>query len=302
MIKKRNFKSINCIYCGEIFIPITSSNKTCSKKCLTEYNSNKLLFKKCSYCGKQFKHKTRQTCSDKCYAKLVGKKSYLTRIKNNTYITNKGFKYTEEYKKRVSIKRKEMWKNGLIKPNKGNWKKEHTPWNKGLTKETDERIKKISNKQKGRKVSIETKNKISNIVTNHHINGIYKNSHNGGYYKNKYMKSSWEIKVAKWLDKNNIVWEYESKKCKIKLNNNRYYLCDFYLPELNKYIEVKGWWSKYDLYKCQQLINQKGILNLIIVDSENINNISLDKLFYEYTSEFISCVDDQIERILLGEL
>jgi len=58
-------------------------------------------------------------------------------------------------------------------------------------------------------------------------------------YKGIWMRSSWEIKYAKYLDKNNIKWLYESKTFDL---GNTTYTPDFYLPEFNLYIEVKGWW------------------------------------------------------------
>ena len=53
------------------------------------------------------------------------------------------------------------------------------------------------------------------------------------------MRSSWEILYAKYLDKNKIKWEYESKQFDLgKLT----YRPDFYLPKTDTYIEIKGYW------------------------------------------------------------
>lgn len=62
----------------------------------------------------------------------------------------------------------------------------------------------------------------------------------GGYYKNTWMRSSYEIAFAQWLDKNNVKWLYEPKR--FNLNDILTYCPDFYLPKTNKYIEIKGWW------------------------------------------------------------
>ena len=72
-----------------------------------------------------------------------------------------------------------------------------------------------------------------------------------GKYKDINMRSNWEIKYAKYLDKNNIKWQYESKRFYFE---DCTYLPDFYLPENNEYIEIKGWWRKddkkrFDLFK-----------------------------------------------------
>lgn len=70
-------------------------------------------------------------------------------------------------------------------------------------------------------------------------------------YKGFLMKSSWEIVYAKWLDKQNIKWLYESKTFDL---GNTTYTPDFYLPETEEYIEIKGYWrddakKKFNLFK-----------------------------------------------------
>lgn len=57
-------------------------------------------------------------------------------------------------------------------------------------------------------------------------------------YKNIWMRSSWEVKYAQYLDKNNIKWLYESKTFDL---GNTTYTPDFYLPETDIYIEIKGY-------------------------------------------------------------
>ena len=65
------------------------------------------------------------------------------------------------------------------------------------------------------------------------------------------MRSSWEIKYAKYLDKKKLEWLYESKTFDL---GNTTYTPDFYLPESNRYIEIKGYWrkdakEKFELFK-----------------------------------------------------
>ena len=60
-------------------------------------------------------------------------------------------------------------------------------------------------------------------------------------YKGIKFRSSWEVKYVKYLDKNGIKWEYEPKVFKIE-NLNTHYTPDFYLPDLDKYVEIKGHW------------------------------------------------------------
>lgn len=52
-------------------------------------------------------------------------------------------------------------------------------------------------------------------------------------------RSSWEVKYAKYLDKNKISWIYEPKVFNL---NTTTYTPDFYLPNTDEYIEIKGYW------------------------------------------------------------
>ena len=73
---------------------------------------------------------------------------------------NRGKKLSEETKQKISkihtgMKHTEKTRKKLSIINKG-----RTPWNLGLTKETDERLRKQSESEKGKKVSEETRKKI----------------------------------------------------------------------------------------------------------------------------------------------
>ena len=113
-----------------------------------------------------------------------------------------------------------------LRSKKSEFKKGRIPWNKGLTKKTDKRILKQAKTIRGKN------NPIFRSVKKF---GNYKS----GYYNNYYMRSSWEIAYAKWLDKNKIEWKYESMAFNL---GKEFYIPDFYLIKENKYIEIKGRW------------------------------------------------------------
>ena len=52
------------------------------------------------------------------------------------------------------------------------------------------------------------------------------------------MKSSWEVAVGKYFDQCGLVWEYEAHT--LLLSTGRRYTPDFWLPEWNCYVEIKG--------------------------------------------------------------
>jgi len=72
------------------------------------------------------------------------------------------------------------------------------------------------------------------------------------FYKDQGFRSSWEVKYAEHLDQNGIKWEFEPRR--FKLSNEKVYSPDFYLPETDEFIEIKGYWlapakEKFDLFK-----------------------------------------------------
>ena len=90
------------------------------------------------------------------------------------------------------------------------------------------------------------------------------------YYKGIHLKSGWEEAFVKWCDKNHTKWQYESKTFDL---DNTTYTPDFYLPETDEYVEIKGFWrddakKKFELFK-----KQYSEIKIII-----LNKIELQKL------------------------
>ncbi len=149
--------------------------------------------------------------------------------------------------------------------------KNYFVWNKSSTKQTDERIAKAADTLHekyingkiipsflGKHHSKITKQKISNITKARHLNGW--DNQCGRAKKLKYIKKdgsiitvdgSWEYHVAEYFDYNNINWIRNTKRFNyINLKgNNATYCPDFYLPDIDTYIEVKGY--ETDLDKCK---------------------------------------------------
>jgi hypothetical protein len=66
-----------------------------------------------------------------------------------------------------------------------------------------------------------------------------KYSWNNIKYKNIKMRSLWEVNFAQWCDGSGIKWKYEPKTFDL---GNTTYTPDFYLPEFDCWIEIKGRW------------------------------------------------------------
>ena len=201
---------------------------------------------KCKYCGKECKNNN-SLAQHEIRCKLNPKKIDLSYIKPGH---SKGHKGTNQF-----IKAKEL---GLSQPIV-----------------SDETRIKLGNSWRGKKHSIEEKNKISigikKAIKEHpesysstNVNGRVKHY----LYNGIQLDGLWELEVAKYLDNINIKWERPKIGFEYIWNNDIHiYFPDFYLPEYNYYIEVKGFQRERDLYKW------KSLNNLIIIKQKEIEKI-----------------------------
>lgn len=97
-------------------------------------------------------------------------------------------------------------------------------------------------------------------------------------YNGVKLKGSWEVLVAKWLDSYQIKWGHETRYFEYEWNGVRKYFPDFYLPEYDLYIEVKGYETERDIAKWRSLPN------LIVFKLNEIKLIKNNKLDVGYLS------------------
>jgi ribosomal protein S14 len=97
---------------------------------------------------------------------------------------------------------------------------------------------------KGKKHKTSTKLKLSMAAATQNKNYVSKHLYKGPQGE-IFMKSSWEVKYAHWLDKNGIKWTYEPR---FKLSNGYSYIPDFQLST-GDIIEIKGYMRKDALVK-----------------------------------------------------
>lgn len=87
-------------------------------------------------------------------------------------------------------------------------------------------------------------------------------------YNGEKFHGKWEVEVAKWFDKNEIIWERKVKPFNYFWNNSWHlYFPDFYLPRLDVYIEVKGYETERD--RCKWVV----VPNLIVIKNKEIKQI-----------------------------
>lgn len=159
--------------------------------------------------------------------------------------------------------------------NNGHFKKGLVPWNNGLTKQTDSRIKSTIH-------TVKTKEKLSSWRSK-----ILEEKGSGGFKDIKWYKiqnclcqefivrGTWELNTAIFLNDNKILW---IRKIYLKYRDStglsRIYCPDFYLPEYDLYLEIKGYFSKKDKEKLQYVKYQNNI-NLQILQKVDLQELKI---------------------------
>lgn len=195
---------------------------------MDNFNKPQILY--CQYCGKECKN-LNSLKQHECRCKQNPNhiiSSFVEYNKIRDYKT--GFHAHNQYTKAKLL--------GLPKPE--------------VSKETREKLSKI---WKGRKHSEESKQKIKESIQekikneNWHLS--FSKSRTIKYNGIKFL-GSWEVEFAKYLDNKNIKWERPHKTYKYIFENEIHrYLPDFYLPEYNLYIEIKGYPTSKDFSKWE---------------------------------------------------
>ncbi len=156
-------------------------------------------------------------------------------------------------------------------------------WNKGLTKETDDRVKINSeNTQKAINKSIENGTWITHKASkSFYLKLSIKQSLNnsGGKCKwyivdNQNVQGTWERDFANIMVDLDIMWiKVKNKKDSFsyyKDDKKKHYTPDFYLSEINKYIEIKGFWWNNDKEKMRLVIQNNPELKdkLLVLEKD----------------------------------
>ena len=199
----------------------------------------------CQYCGKEYKNK-KALVQHEIRCKLNPNKIDLSYIKSGH---SKGHKGGNQF-----TKAKEEGREIII---------------------SEETRKKLGNYWKGKKHTKEEKQKISNSMklavqkypesfSSSNVNGRVKHYNYNGFK----IDGQWELEVAKYLDSKNIKLIKPTKGFEYFWNNSIHiYYPDFYLPEYDYYIEVKGYQRERDIYKWN------SVEHLIIIKDKEIKAI-----------------------------
>ena len=93
------------------------------------------------------------------------------------------------------------------------------------------------------------------------------------------MDSSWEAKLAVLLDRLEIKWDrgdhlvldYQTPR-----GRKRKYIPDFYLPDYDIYVEVKGYWTEAARHKMKDVQERNPVKIIILESLDEITSFTLD--------------------------
>jgi hypothetical protein len=92
-------------------------------------------------------------------------------------------------------------------------------------------------------------------------------------YKEILFRSSYEVKYAQYLDQHNTKWLYESKTFDL---GDTTYTPDFYLPETDTYIEIKGYWRQDAKEKFILFKRIYFDIKIIILEKQDLINLGIN--------------------------
>jgi len=165
-------------------------------------------------------------------------------------------------------------------------------WNKGLTVESDDRVRKMHATRRersqsghykgtrGRSHTSATKEKLSAARAR-----FLNEQGNGGFKRVKWyrtvdsfgnacsLRGSWEVKVADWLTLQNVPWTRRHYICYVDNEIVRTYAPDFFIPSDSTIIEVKGYYSDRDKRKMQLVTTQHPSLRIRILMKKEIEQL-----------------------------
>lgn len=244
----KQYRRINCFKCNKIFISCRLKTKFCSKPCASEWhmqNNDKVKLTKNNLKHNHNIPKFKNNCNQCGIEYEVQNKR-----KNITKFCSRKCASLSTYNKIKDklISNAKTVCTGRIAVNK----------NKPHSKEAVLKITQAS------------------LSRGNSFYGVQYNPYVDKKQRTLNLKSSYEIAfVEEFLDKNNIEWEYEPTY--FTLSNGKYYYPDFYLPNLDKWYEVKGFINHVSVNKFHQFRKDYPNINIeMLTKKELCDNFGID--------------------------
>lgn len=147
-----------------------------------------------------------------------------------------------------------------------------------MSKKKLQEFAKMSQEEKHRRAMKAVKTKIKNGGFN---TTEKMHSRGRGFTRNdlkQYFRSTWEANIARILNHLGIQWNYEYKRFFFNepINHVLSYQPDFYLPQFDIWIEVKGWMDEKSKIRLESFKNEFPDENkkLMIIQEVEYNNLS----------------------------
>ena len=84
-----------------------------------------------------------------------------------------------------------------------------------------------------------------------------------------YLRSSWELAYAKWLDYQGFTWKYQHKRF-LDLDGIHHKLPDFYVEEYKSYVEIKPQYRMQEASDLKRLLVLIYNLDLLVIDETDL--------------------------------
>lgn len=255
--------------------------------------------KKCPFCNEERKstglHKHIKTHGPELWKEYLDSKEKLKAREVEGGFKCSDCDYFSENKKSVSS---HWWRNHTEegKKHKVSYTRdfnENPIWNKGLTKETDERLvksgKTYSDRVKNGDIIPHFTGKTHTTKAKQTISEKLSVNNKGGRCKwyevdGIYVQGTWERDIALKLKELGITWIKSKKKeytLKYEINGKiRNYTPDFYLPDYDVWLEIKGFWWGNDKEKMRIVKEQHPEKNIKIVEKEEFKRILRGELVW----------------------
>lgn len=174
---------------------------------------------------------------------------------------------------------------------KGGGRRAGSPgWNKGLTKETDVRVRKISaslSETMRNKVADGSYVPITQTEESREKTSVRQSVNNSGgrckwfSYNGVNLQGTWELNLAKKLDSLGVKWKKVTQSWVYfdDENKKRRYTPDFYLEDYGIFLEIKGYWWGEDRRKMELVIEQHKDKTVIVIEKEIYEGILCAKEF-----------------------
>lgn len=92
------------------------------------------------------------------------------------------------------------------------------------------------------------------------------------YYKGIRFRSTWEVRIAKWLNDRGVAWDYEAKSFKV---GDGFYIPDFWIESFGCYWEIKGWLTDKAERKIKTFRETYPEIPLVVVDGKMLRAMGI---------------------------